>query len=272
MIVLTSGSYLLVERTHLQVVLTEASVIHFDGGVEHVVRLLLHHVVLLRAEDGPRSGNSCPPNEGFSWYLIMLHTVQTDEGAGTPEACFTMHCNGACFRIGKVILAGAQKLLDDVGRRSGTVHKYHVIMSDASLLKLSLIILGLVQSYDSRNFQMLKYFGVAGGRMAVPRLLALVTVNWSHKGDELAGDNPVEITIFNFFVMFILSGIELIEVVPLLFESKLKTLQAVINCAFVGAFSFTSITEGKQDLVVLTETLIGFICSHFKDNEHESTH
>jgi len=89
-------------------------------------------------------------------------------------------------------------------------------MGDATLFKLSLVILGLVQSYDSRNFQMLKYFGVAGSRMAVTRLLALVTVDWSHKGDELPGDNPVEITIFNFFVMFILSGIELIKVVPLL--------------------------------------------------------
>jgi len=146
----------------------------------------------------------------------MLHTVQTDEGTGTSEACLTMHCNGTCVRIGKVILTGTQKLLYNVGWRSGSVHKYHVIMSDASLLKLSLIILGLVQSYDSRNFQMLKYFGVAGSRMAVTRLLALVTVDWSHKGDELPGDNPVEITIFNFFVMFILSGIELIKVVPLL--------------------------------------------------------
>ena len=89
-------------------------------------------------------------------------------------------------------------------------------MRDATLFKLSFVILRLIESYDSRNFQMLKYFGVAGSRMAIARLLTLVTVDWSHEGDELAGDNPVEVTIFNFLVMFILSGVELIKVVPLL--------------------------------------------------------
>lgn len=94
-------------------------------------------------------------------------------------------------------------------------------MGNAARCKLSLIILSLVESYDSRNFQMLKYFGVAGGRMAIARLLTLITVDWSHEGDELPRDNPVKVTIFNFLVMLILSGVELIKVVPFLFQSEL---------------------------------------------------
>jgi hypothetical protein len=118
LIIFASGSNLLVQRTHLQVVLAETSVVHFDGGVEHVVRLLLDHVILLRPENRPGSGNSSPTDEGLGGYLIMLHTVQTDEGASAPKACFAMYCNSSCVRIGKMILTGAQKLLDDIGWRS----------------------------------------------------------------------------------------------------------------------------------------------------------
>ena len=90
-------------------------------------------------------------------------------------------------------------------------------MGNATLFKLSLVILRLVEPYDSSNFQMLKYFGVAGGGVTIARLLTLITVDRSHEGDELPRDNPVQITIFNFLIMLILSGVELIKVVPFLF-------------------------------------------------------
>lgn len=131
-----------------------------------------------------------------------------------------MHGNGACVGVGKMTLAGIQKIVNNVGGRSRPVNKNHVVMGNASLLKLSLVVLRLVQSDDSRNFQMFKYLGVTGSTVAVTRLLALVTVNWSHKGDELARNNPVEIAILHLFVMFVLSGVELFEVVPLLFDTK----------------------------------------------------
>jgi hypothetical protein len=57
--------------------------------------------------------------------------------------------------------------------------------------------------------------------MAISGLLTLVAVNRPHKSNEFAGDNPVEIAILDLFVMFILSGVELIKLVPFLLESKL---------------------------------------------------
>ena len=78
----------------------------------------MDHVILLGSEDRAGSGNSDPTNKGFGSYLIMLHTVQTDEGASASKACFAMYCNSSCVRIGKMILTGAQKLLDDIGWRS----------------------------------------------------------------------------------------------------------------------------------------------------------
>lgn len=57
--------------------------------------------------------------------------------------------------------------------------------------------------------------------MAISGLLTLVTVDRPHKSNEFAGNNPVEIAILDLFVVFILSGVELIKIVPFLLESKL---------------------------------------------------
>jgi len=214
------GSNLLILGAHLQVVLAEADVMHFNGRVKDVVGLLLNHVILLRAQDGARSGDSDPADEGFGLYLIMLHTVKTDEGARAAKTGFAVDGNGSCVGVGKMTLAGVQKIVNNVGRRGGPVNKNHVVVGYASLLKLSLVILRLVQPDDSRNFQMFKYLGVTRSTVAITRLLALVTINWSHKGNELARNNPVEIAILDLFVMFVLSGVELFEVVPFLFDTE----------------------------------------------------
>jgi hypothetical protein len=63
-----------------------------------------------------------------------------------------MYSDSACVGVGKVTLAGAQKLLYDVGRGSGSVNEHHVIVGNATLLKLGLVVLGFVQSDDSRYF------------------------------------------------------------------------------------------------------------------------
>jgi hypothetical protein len=126
--------------------------VHFDGGVLYVVRFLLHHVVLLGTEHGSRSSNSSPTDKSFSGYLIVLHAVQTDKGSCASEASFAMYSDSACIRVGKMTLAGAQKLLYDVSRGSRSVDEHHVIVGNATLLKLGLVVLGLVQSDDSRHF------------------------------------------------------------------------------------------------------------------------
>lgn len=92
---------------------------------------------------------------------------------------------------------------------------------------------------------MLKYLGVARGRVTIAGLLALITVNRSHKGDKLARDNPVEVTILNLLIMLILSSVKFIKIIPLHFDTELETLKAVLYGTFVRALSFTSISKGQ---------------------------
>lgn len=60
--------------------------------------------------------------------------------------------------------------------------------------------------------------------MTVSRGSSVFTVDGSHEGDELAGDDPVEVTVFNFLVVLVLTGIEIIEVVPFLTDAEFQSL------------------------------------------------
>lgn len=101
----------------------------------------MYHVILLGTEHGSRSSNSSPTDKSLSGYLIVLHAVQSDKGSCASEASFAMYSYSACVRFRKVTLAGAQKLLYDVSRGSGSVDEHHVIVGNSTLLKLSLVVL-----------------------------------------------------------------------------------------------------------------------------------
>ena len=42
----------------------------------------------------------------------------------------------------------------------------------------------------------------------------VILVNWTHKCDKLPWNDPVEVTILNLFIVFILSRIKILEAIP----------------------------------------------------------
>lgn len=117
-----------------------------------------------------------------------------------------------------------------------------------------------------------EYFSVAGSRVAITRLLSLVSVDWAHECDELPRDNPVEVSVLDLFVVFVLAGIELVVVVPAELEPLLEAFEAMQNGALVKAVAFARITEGFQSAVIISEHLEGVPCLHFENDKHEGTH
>jgi hypothetical protein len=63
-----------------------------------------------------------------------------------------VNCDGSCVRVGEMTLTGVQKLGYNVGWGSGSVDKYHVVVSYSTGFKLGLVILGFVKSDHSGNF------------------------------------------------------------------------------------------------------------------------
>lgn len=82
--------------------------------------------------------------------------------------------------------------------------------------------------------------------MTVCLLLTRDTIYWSHKSEEFSWNNPVEITVFNLFVVFILLDVEFSEVVPLLLESKLETLKTVLHSALIEAVTLACVTIASE--------------------------
>ncbi len=50
-------------------------------------------VVLLRTQDGPRSGNSNPADESISRDLVLSHGPEADEGSCSAQSCLAVDCN-----------------------------------------------------------------------------------------------------------------------------------------------------------------------------------
>ena len=81
---------------------------------------------------------------------------------------------------------------------------------------------------------MLKHLNVVLWCIASPFKLTYV-IEWSHEGHKLARNDPIEITILNFFVVFIFFIVELSKIIPTKFYCKFESLKTVLNRAWVRA-------------------------------------
>ena len=101
---------------------------------------------------------------------------------------------------------------------------------------------------------------------------SVTLINWSHEGYELAGDDPVEITILNFLVVLIFFSIVILEIIPSKTKCFLESLKTMKNCTFVKAVTLASISETFEIWLVEFELSKGNFCVHFEDYHHESAH
>jgi hypothetical protein len=105
----------------------------------------------LGAEHGARPGDSDPTNEGFSTNLVVLHAVESDQGACAAESRLAVDGDSAGLWVGKVLLAGVDKPFDDFLGRSRAIWEDHVIMGHSIILERVLVVLGVVQTHHARH-------------------------------------------------------------------------------------------------------------------------
>jgi hypothetical protein len=63
---------------------------------------------------------------------------------------------------------------------------------------------------------MLENFKVIFCRVPVLRFARwlVISVNGTHKSDKLPWNDPVEVTVLHFLIVFILSGVKILEAIP----------------------------------------------------------
>ena len=70
----------------------------------------------------------------------------------------------------------------------------------------------IIKSHNFADVQMLEDIDIRGTRVTIS-MNTVSLVNWSHESHEFSWDDPVEVTVLNLLVMFILLCIEGFEVV-----------------------------------------------------------
>lgn len=169
-------------------------------------------------------------------------------------------------------LSNSQKLCDDGIRRSGAINEEQVSVVDAVASELETIVFGLIQSDDVGDAEVLKDLDVVLGAIATLGLAGL-RICWPHECDELVGQDPVEVPIFDHLVVFVLLVIEVAEFVPAQPNRKLETLQAVEHGALISAsVAVASVAEGPKLVVIGRKGFPDNLGSLLENHDHEGTH
>lgn len=237
----------------------------------NVVWLHLGQVELLWAKDRSRSCDSDPADKAFSRDLEMLHGPQSNQGTSSAEACFAVDGDSPVIWSLEMPLNNIEEVSDDLVWRSRTVNEEEIVMLDTPVLEVHLVILLLVQSDDPGDIDILEDVDIFIWVVSIS--LALVSVlNWTHEGDELAWDDPVEVSVLDSLIVFVLLDIECPEIVPAEPDGVLETLKAMEKCAVVEAVSLGGISVVFEQVVVWLELLVSLLSRHLEDDDHEGSH
>ncbi len=98
-------------------------------------------------------------------------------------------------------------------------------MLDLMLQKLLPVVLRLIQSDHMRNSEMFEHLNVVL-RLISSRLFLIV--NWPHECYELARYDPIQVSILDFLIVFVLLWVESLELVPSVFNGKLQSFKTVV--------------------------------------------
>ena len=143
-------------------------------------------------------------------------------------------------------------------------------MANTGLGKFQPIILSLIQTHDMRHSEMTEYLQVI--LWGVTAAICSNLVHWSHKGDKLARDYPVEISIFDLLIILILLVIEVSEVVPSKVHSDLQSLKTMEYGAAIGAVTVASVSVGSEAGLVGGEGLPSDFGRLAQNDHHEGSH
>ena len=142
-------------------------------------------------------------------------------------------------------------------------------MPDALLCELLLLILRLVEADDKCDTE-----SSEDGHIIIwsEGAVAVSGVQRAREGDELSGNDPIQISILNLLEVLIFLYIELSVVVPSECYRELETLEAVQVCATVGTVAHCRVAIWDELVVVRAESLPGIIGRLVEDDNHEGAH
>ena len=99
-------------------------------------------------------------------------------------------------------------------------------MSNFVICKGPLVIFGFIKPDDPVDAHLLENVDVLT-RVMTKSLLLVSFFNWTHEGNESVWNNPIQVSIFDLFIMLVFLHIESSEVIPTKLDGPLETLETV---------------------------------------------
>ncbi len=149
-------------------------------------------------------------------------------------------------------LTDTQKFMDDFITGVGTVNEKEVVVSYTIYKKSLAIVLGFIESDDSLDIHSFENVYIFFRHESGP-LARLSLVNRTHKSHKLTRNYPVQVSILNALVMLVLFDIKVLEVVPIMFDCELESLQTMQYSAVKVTVSFGRISEWSHTMLVTAE-------------------
>jgi len=175
----------------------------------------------------------------------MLHGVDADQRACSAESSLAMDRHGS-----RLVLGNQEELPDDALRWCAAVNEEQVGVLHPILNKSHPIVLRFVESNNSGHVEVAKHLQVVFRSVATSLELVDV-VQGSHECDELAGNDPVEVTVLDFLVVLVLLVVKIFEAVPAELDGVLQALQAVLDGAGVGAVERVGSVSERHKLIMV---------------------
>lgn len=116
--------------------------------------------------------------------------------------------------------------------RVRAINEEEVLMGNPIVNELLSLVLSLVQSHDFLDIPLSKDICVLF-RSHSRSLVLISVINWAHEGSKLSWNDPVDVSILYSFIVLVLFDIEGLNVVPVVFNSKVKSLEAMKNSALI---------------------------------------
>ena len=190
--------------------------------------LLLLKPVLLRPQHGSRPTNAQPSNRLRRRKLEMFHHVTSDERSRPAQSCFAMYRRRALH-----LLCDCQKFAKNVKWRRRTVSKKEVKMVESRLHKPRRRINFLVQSNHRRNVMFPEVWKIGFRRVQGISVFNLRLGMRARKGKEFSGKYPVEVTVLDSLVIFVLFHVERSKVEEIELDRLAQAVETVQQCQIV---------------------------------------
>lgn len=128
---------------------------------------------------------------------------------------------------------------------------------------------GLVQSYYKCHTELLENRNVVIGREGA---ISVCYIERAREGDELAGEDPIEVTVFNTLKVLIFLHIKFAIIIPSESNGVLQAEERVDDGVLIRAGAHRSVSEGDKLVVVAGETGPSVFSTALEHDDHEAAH